>query len=62
MLIIAHRLGTVRDCDQIIEFAEGRVRPFAAGAFRCGGRAPRAIRSGAEALVLVEPLGFESPE
>jgi ABC-type multidrug transport system fused ATPase/permease subunit len=26
MLIIAHRLGTVRDCDQILEIADGRVR------------------------------------
>lgn len=25
MLIIAHRLGTVRDCDQIIEIAEGQL-------------------------------------
>lgn len=26
MLIIAHRLGTVKDCDQIIEIAEGHAR------------------------------------
>lgn len=26
MLIIAHRLGTVRDCDQIIEIADGKLR------------------------------------
>lgn len=26
MLIIAHRLGTVRDCDQILEISEGRLR------------------------------------
>lgn len=37
MLIIAHRLGTVRDCDQILEIAEGRLRrriePHAEGLF-----------------------------
>ncbi|MGZ3722723.1 MAG: ATP-binding cassette domain-containing protein, partial [Bdellovibrionales bacterium] len=26
MLIIAHRLGTVRDCDQILEISEGKLR------------------------------------
>ncbi len=26
MLVIAHRLGTVRDCNQIIEVEKGRVR------------------------------------
>lgn len=26
MLIIAHRLGTVRDCDQILELSEGKLR------------------------------------
>jgi ABC-type multidrug transport system fused ATPase/permease subunit len=26
MLIIAHRLGTVRDCDQILEVSDGRIR------------------------------------
>jgi ABC-type multidrug transport system fused ATPase/permease subunit len=26
MLIIAHRLGTVRDCDQILEISDGRLR------------------------------------
>lgn len=26
MLIIAHRLGTVRDCDQILELSDGRLR------------------------------------
>ena len=26
MLIIAHRLGTVRDCDQILEISEGRLK------------------------------------
>jgi ABC-type bacteriocin/lantibiotic exporter with double-glycine peptidase domain len=25
MLIIAHRVGTVRDCDQILEIRDGRV-------------------------------------
>jgi len=26
MLIIAHRLGTVRDCDQVLEISEGKLR------------------------------------